>query len=87
MIQLALAEKLGIPYVDVRRFELDPEVLRCVDPRVAFRYQALPLLERQEALVVAVANPLATGYEQELSFATGRPIVCTITSIAAYGAG
>jgi type II secretory ATPase GspE/PulE/Tfp pilus assembly ATPase PilB-like protein len=78
MVQLALSERLGIPYVDVRRFEVEPKVLRAIDPRVALRYQVLPLFEARESLVVAVANPLATGSEQELSFAAGRPIVSVI---------
>jgi type II secretory ATPase GspE/PulE/Tfp pilus assembly ATPase PilB-like protein len=78
LIQVALADKVGIPYVNVRDFTLEPSALRLVDPAFAVRKKVLPLLHTTESLVIAVENPLAMDFAQDLRFATGLTIVPVI---------
>ncbi len=74
-IQEALAMKLGIPFINVREFKVDAEALKLVQPAYAKQYQVLPLIRSERALVVAVENPLAVDFLQEMRFATGLSIV------------
>ena len=77
-VQLALSEKLGIPFVDLREFKVDPVALQLVSASFAKRHQVLPLLCVGESLVVAVENPLAMEYEQELGFLAKQTIIPVI---------
>lgn len=77
-VQMALSEKLGIPFVNVREFKIDPLALQLVSARFAKRHQVLPLLCLGEALVVAVENPLTMEYEQELGFLAKQTIIPVI---------
>ena len=82
LIQVALADKLGIPYVNVRDFRLEPAALRLIDPAFAVRKGVLPLLHTAESLMIAVENPLAMDFAQDLRFATGLTIVPVIADPA-----
>ena len=82
LIQVALADKLGIPYVNVRDFRLEPAALRLIDPAFAVRKGVLPLLHTTESLMIAVENPLAMDFAQDLRFATGLTIVPVIADPA-----
>ncbi len=77
-VQMALSEKLGVPFVNLREFKIDPLALQLVDASYAKRHQVLPLLRMGESLVVAVENPLTMGFEQDLGFLAKRTIVPVI---------
>ena len=77
-IQMALAEKLGIPFVNVRSFAIDAPTLALLEPEMAVRYQALPLLRLGDRLVVAVENPLCSEHVPDLQFKTGMTVVPVI---------
>jgi type II secretory ATPase GspE/PulE/Tfp pilus assembly ATPase PilB-like protein len=74
LIQIALADKLGIPYVNVREFVINPLVLETIEAAFAIRYQALPLLQTPDSLIVAVENPLAIDFLQDLRFQTSMAL-------------
>jgi len=75
-IQLAHAEMLGIPCVDVQNFALDPATLALVDSSIAIKYQALPLmLDGDDTLIIAVGDPLASDFIQEIRFVSGLNVV------------
>jgi type II secretory ATPase GspE/PulE/Tfp pilus assembly ATPase PilB-like protein len=82
LIQMALSDKLGIPYVNVREFKIDPLAIELVDPLFAIRNQALPLLRSGESLIIAVDNPLASEFAQDLRVITGLTIVLVIADPA-----
>jgi type II secretory ATPase GspE/PulE/Tfp pilus assembly ATPase PilB-like protein len=74
LIQFALSDKLGIPYANARDFAIGPGALEAVDMEFAVRNQVLPLLRLRDSLVVAVENPLAVDFLQDLRFQTGLVI-------------
>ncbi|MBL8264973.1 GspE/PulE family protein [Steroidobacter sp.] len=82
LIQMALSEKLGIPYVNVREFKVDPLGIELVEPAFAIRHQMLPLLRSGSSLIVAVENPLTSNFAQELRVITGLTIVLVIADPA-----
>lgn len=77
-VQMALSEKLGIPFVNLREFKVDPVALQLVSASFAKRHQVLPLLCVGESLVVAVENPLTMEFEQDLGFLAKQMIVPVI---------
>lgn len=80
LIQFALSDKLGIPYVNVREFNIGPGALETIDTAFAIRYQVLPLLRTPDSLVIAVENPLAIDFMQDLRVKTGLTIEPVIAS-------
>jgi type II secretory ATPase GspE/PulE/Tfp pilus assembly ATPase PilB-like protein len=80
LAQMALADKLGVPFVDVRSFPVDPLALEAVGPAIATRYGVLPLARIGDALAVAVENPLAPDFAQDLQFVTRLSILPVIAN-------
>jgi type II secretory ATPase GspE/PulE/Tfp pilus assembly ATPase PilB-like protein len=80
LIQFALSDKLGIPYVNAREFAIGPGALQTIDTAFAIRYQVLPLLRLEETLVVAVEDPLSMECDQELRVKTGMAIAPVIAN-------
>ncbi|MEP7312723.1 MAG: ATPase, T2SS/T4P/T4SS family [Pseudomonadota bacterium] len=74
LIQFALSDKLGIPYVNVKMFKIGPGALESIDTAFAVRHQVLPLLRREDSLVVAVENPLDVDFLQDLRVKAGTAI-------------
>ena len=57
-IQRSLVKKLGIPFVDLHKFDIDMEAVRLVPEELARRYTLLPLYIYEHKLVVAIDNPM-----------------------------
>jgi type II secretory ATPase GspE/PulE/Tfp pilus assembly ATPase PilB-like protein len=53
-----LVQKLGIPYVNPTKFDVDPDALKLVDRSLAQRLRVMPLFRNDNELVVAMENPL-----------------------------
>jgi type II secretory ATPase GspE/PulE/Tfp pilus assembly ATPase PilB-like protein len=82
LIQMALSEKMGIPYVNVREFKIGQNALALINTAFAIRHQVLALLRTPESLVVAVENPLAidVDFMEDLRFKTGLTITPVIAN-------
>jgi type II secretory ATPase GspE/PulE/Tfp pilus assembly ATPase PilB-like protein len=70
-----MARKLGIPFVNLKSFRVAPAVLKRLPAAVAHRYQVLPLSEADNALVVALENPMNMEKMDELRFVAGTKLV------------
>ena len=75
VIHGVMAKKLGIPVVDLRSLRIPPEVLRRIPAAVAYRYRIVPVAESDNALVVAVENPLHMEKMDELRFIAGTKVI------------
>ena len=74
----SLAKQNRLPYVDLRKEEIDPEVARLVGERLARQYKFLPLYERDGAITVALSDPSFTFVLDTLRLKTGlkmRPCI------------
>jgi type IV pilus assembly protein PilB len=80
LIQFALSDKLGIPYVNVRQFAIGLGALETIDTAFAIRHQVLPLLRIEDTLVVAVEDPLGMDCAQELRVKTAMIIAPVIAN-------
>ncbi len=74
-IKAALAIKLGIPFVNLRKFQIPAEVIKKIPENLAKRLTVIPIFRMDAALVVAVENPLATAMLDELRFSSGMKVM------------
>jgi type II secretory ATPase GspE/PulE/Tfp pilus assembly ATPase PilB-like protein len=80
VIKAVMAHKLGIPFVNLRKFRVAPEILSKVPARVAYRYRIVPVCESGGGLVVASENPLSKTGLDELRFITGKKMIPVMAS-------
>ncbi len=77
-----MAKKLGIPFVDLRAFDVAQKVLERIPAAIAHRYQVLPLAESESGLVVATDNPMNMGKMDELRFIVGQKLIAVMAAAA-----
>lgn len=56
-IAQAVAESMGVPFIDLTEYLIDAEVLKLVPEAVAKKYKAVPLFKIGDSLTVAMVNP------------------------------
>ena len=59
-IRWALAEQLNLPYVNIRKDQIDLEVATMIPEKLARRYHVIPILKIDDELTVVVDDPLNT---------------------------
>jgi len=80
VVNAVIARKLGIPYVSLKTFRIPPALLKRIPPAVAQRFQALPVAEADNALVVAIENPMDSAKLEELRFIVGSKLLPVMAS-------
>jgi type IV pilus assembly protein PilB len=68
------AIQMGLPFVDLAQFEVDPDCSRIIPHAMAMRLLAVPIERTEVAASVAMANPLDLTAIDELAEATGLEI-------------
>jgi len=63
----AIARQLGLPYVDLRRFDVQPEIVRRLSELEARRFSAVVLEERGDSYLVGVVDPTDLRSQDELA--------------------
>ena len=69
-VKRVLAQKLGIPFVNLRGFQFDPLLIKAVPGDFVRKHTVMPLYQTESRMVVAMENPLANHALQELAFYT-----------------
>jgi type IV pilus assembly protein PilB len=69
-----LATRYHCEFIDLRDYHLDPELFRSVPPDLMFRYNFVPLEERDGALWIAIADPSQLMMIDEVSLLLGRRV-------------
>ena len=80
VVRFVLANKLGIPFVNLQKFAIAPEVLSKVTAQMAYRYQIMPVCESEGALVVALEDPMSMGILEDLQFKIGMKMAPVMAS-------
>ena len=80
VVNAVMARKLGIPFVNLKDFRIAPEVLKRVPAAVAHRFQTLPVAEAENALVVAIENPMDMAKLEGLRFVAGMKLLPVMAS-------
>ncbi len=75
-----MTKKLGIPSVDLKKFRIDPDVVKLVPDRIVREHNLVPLCMDGAALVVAMENPLDPLPIERIRFLTQGPVVPVMAS-------
>lgn len=73
-VNVALAQKLGIPYVRIQDFAVNADVLAKIPADVVTQHNVLPMGEVNGKLVVAVENPFNYAVLEALRFNSKLPV-------------
>jgi type IV pilus assembly protein PilB len=82
----ALAEQVGLEFVDLAEFQIDPISTALLPEALARRYRALPIAERDGRLLVAMSDPANVYALDDIRTITGRdvlPVVATANDVEA----
>jgi general secretion pathway protein E/type IV pilus assembly protein PilB len=69
-----LAEHLSLPVVDLPEQKIEPQVLRCLPPKLVFHRQVVPLSSQNGALLIATNDPLDDAAFEEIRMLTGLAV-------------
>ncbi|HZE59393.1 MAG TPA: ATPase, T2SS/T4P/T4SS family [Burkholderiales bacterium] len=81
----ALSQKLGVPSVDLKKFKIDPSVLKLVPEALVREFNVVPLCRDGGSLVVAMENPLNHAPIERIRFLTQgsvTPVMASAEDIA-----
>jgi type IV pilus assembly protein PilB len=82
----AIAESMGLPYVDVGAYEIDPQALLLLKADLMRRYAVLPIKVEDDELTLAMADPANIFAIDDVRIVTGkeiRPVVTTQSELTA----
>jgi len=82
----ALAEQVGLEFVDLAEFPIDSMATSLLPEALARRYKALPIGEREGKLLVAMSDPANVYALDDIRTITGRdvlPVVSTANDVEA----
>jgi type II secretory ATPase GspE/PulE/Tfp pilus assembly ATPase PilB-like protein len=75
-----LAKKLGIPYVDLTKFNFDPNAIRLISRHLAKKHTLMPLCMHDGMLVVAFEDPMNYKAIDEIRFVTQLNVLPAMAS-------
>lgn len=75
-----LAKKIGIPYVDLTKFNFDPNAVRLVNGSLVKKYTFIPLCTHDGMLVVAFEDPMDVKAIDEIRFVTQMNVLPAMSS-------
>lgn len=79
-IKRMLVKKLGIPFVNVKSYSVDPNAVLLVPISFVNKYTIMPLFRKDKTLIVAMENPMNWESLNELRFLTNLNIVPVMAS-------
>jgi len=80
---IALAERLGLPYVDIAAFRVDADLFRSMPVEWMLRYNFVPESRTDKAMTIICADPTDVVRLDELQLLVGVPVRVKVGSRAA----
>ena len=75
-----LARQYGVPAINLRHYEIDPEVIKLIPQDIALRYQLVPLSRVGSVLTVAATDPTNVVAIDNIKFRTGLNVELVVAS-------
>jgi len=70
VVRKVLVEQLGVPCVNLSRFQCDPNAIKAVSAELAHKYVVMPLYRTDSRIAVAIEDPLSWEALHEIEFFT-----------------
>jgi type IV pilus assembly protein PilB len=77
-----LAERYRYAFIDLREQRIDPELFRTIPADLMFRYNFVPLEERDGNLVIAIADPSQLMMIDEVGLLLGKRLVTKVATLS-----
>jgi type IV pilus assembly protein PilB len=80
-----LSRQYGVPSINLKYYEIDPNVIRLIPQDTALRYQVIPLSRVGSVLTIAMTDPTNVFAMDDVKFMTGfnvEPVVASESAIA-----
>jgi type IV pilus assembly protein PilB len=80
-----LSRQYGVPSINLKYYEIDPNVIKLIPQDTALRYQVIPLSRVGSVLTIAMTDPTNVFAMDDIKFMTGfnvEPVVASETAIA-----
>jgi type IV pilus assembly protein PilB len=80
-----LSKQLNVPSVDLGCYDIDAKVIPLVSAELAHRYRFIPLFQIEDAVTIAMADPLDLFALDRIRFEIGhkiKPVICSEKSVA-----
>ena len=74
VIRQVLVEQLGVPSVNLARFQYDPNAIKAVSSDLVHKYLVMPLYRTDTRIAIGIENPLSWKALHELEFFTGLKV-------------
>lgn len=79
-VNYILVKKLGIPFVEIKKYSVDINAVMLVPVSFANRYTIMPLLFKDNTLIIAMENPMNWQLLNELRFLTNLNVLPAMSS-------
>jgi type IV pilus assembly protein PilB len=79
----AYAEYLGLPYIDLETYAVDPQVVATVSESLARGYEFVPLFKIGSTLTIAMADPANVIATDAIQRETGAAVDCMVSTRSA----
>jgi len=76
----ALSSELGIPPIDISRYQISPEVIKLLPKKIAKNYRVIPISKIGNFLTIAIADPLDVFAMDDIAALTGCKINVVIAN-------
>ena len=78
---MTIAAQQGLSFVDLRRYEVDLELVKTLTEIQVRRYSAIILEDNGDSYLVGLVNPTNLRTQDELSNLLGRPIIASVITL------
>jgi len=69
-----LSKQYGVPAVNLKEFEIDPEIIKLIPEEVSRKHMAIPINRAGGTLIIAMADPSNIFAQDDIKFLTGYNI-------------
>src|SRR6267378_3623248 len=79
-----LSRQYGVPSINLKYYEIDPNVIKLIPQDTASRYQVIPLSRVGSVLTIAMTDPTNVFAMDDIKFMTGynvEPVVASETAV------
>ena len=75
-----LSKQYGVPSVNLKEFEIDPEVIKLITKEVADKHQCIPVNRAGSSLILAMSDPSNIFAIDDIKFITGYNVEVVVAS-------
>lgn len=75
-----IGEKMHVPYINIKNYTIDRQILECIPEKIARRYNIIPLFKIEDVLTVAMSDPLDIISIDDISRVAGCKVEAAIAS-------